>query len=289
MTTISGERPRFATYMIVPAGIVALVIVCAMALMLQDAFRVHIPGTLDVGGFTLDNFWRLNRPIYIKAFLDTLLYAALCALLDLLLGYPIAYVLVRARSGWLKSAILIITLMPLFSGDIVRSYGWLVVLGKYGVINMFATGTGLVAEPLQLLYTPTGVVIALVQYAMPVMVIILAASISHVDTNLERAASSLGASPIATFFRVTLPLTLPGILSGTITIFAWTLSAFATPQIIGGGRVQTIATLIYGVGFSNFNFPLAAALSLTALILIAIVLAIGGGLARMVTTARDLK
>ena len=104
--------------------------------------------------------------------------------------------------------------------------------------------------------------IALVQYSMPVMVIILAAAISHIDVDYERAATSLGASPLNVFLRVTLPLSAPGIISGFITIFAWTLSAFATPQLVGGGKVNMISNMVYNMGFSNFDFPFAAVLSM---------------------------
>lgn len=278
------RRPSFAIFMIVPAALLSVVIASGLVLMLQDAFRTAIPGSLEVGGFSLRNFDRITRPIYVAAFRDTLFYAAICAVANLLLGYPVAYALVRSRSAAVKSAILIVTLIPLFSGDIVRTYGWLVVLGKYGVVNSTLAAVGL--EPVELLYTSTGVLVALIQYAMPVMVIILAASISHVDTDLEKAARSLGASPVRTFLAVTLPLTIGGIVGGSVTIFAWTLSAFATPQIIGGGKVQTIATMIYTVGFSNFDFPFAAALSLVSLVLIAAILWGGSFLSRQLLRAK---
>ncbi|MCS0504886.1 ABC transporter permease [Ancylobacter sp. GSK1Z-4-2] len=280
----STSRPSFTNWLIIPAGVVAVTLASAMFVLFQSAFREAIPGSLEVGGFTLANFGRLLRPIYLQAFLDTLWFAAICSVANLLLGYPLAYVLVRTRSPSLKSAILVITLMPLFTGDIVRTYGWLAVLGKYGFLNSSLMGLGLISEPLELLYTATGVVIALVQYSMPIMVIILSASISHVDPSLERAARGLGASPVRAFLLVTLPLSLPGIVSGVLTIFAWTLSAFSTPQIIGGGKVNTIATLIYNVGFSNFNFPFAAALSLTSLVMIFLLLGIIGTLARRALT-----
>jgi len=278
------RRPTFVIYMIVPAALLSVVIASGLLLMLQDAFRTAIPGSLEVGGFTLRNFDRILRPIYVAAFRDTLAYAAICALANLLLGYPLAYALVRSRSAAVKSAILIVTLIPLFSGDIVRTYGWLVVLGKYGVLNSTLGALGF--QPVEMLYTSTGVLVALIQYAMPVMVIILAAAISHVDTDLEKAARSLGASPVKTFGLVTLPLTIGGIVGGTVTIFAWTLSAFATPQIIGGGKVQTIATMIYTVGFSNFDFPFAAALSLVSLVLIAAILSAGSFLTGRALRAR---
>jgi putative spermidine/putrescine transport system permease protein len=205
--------------------------------------------------------------LYARVFVDSLAFAGITALCNLVLGYPLAYALVRSRSTLLKSVIMIITISPLFTGDIVRTYAWLIVLGKNGFINSVLRDLGLIAAPLDILYTPLAVVIALVQYSMPVMVIILAAAISHIDVDYERAAAIHGASPLRVFLRITLPLSAPGIVSGLITIFAWTLSAFATPQLVGGGKVNMVANMVYNMGFSNFDFPFAAVLSLTALAL----------------------
>lgn len=270
----SSRKSPFFHWFVVPAVVLAVVFIAAMAALFQYSFREHIPGSIAVGGFTFANFARIIRWLYVRVFLDSLNYAALTALFNLLLGYPLAYALVRSRSTVLKSVIMIVTISPLFTGDIVRTYAWLIVLGKNGFINSVLRDIGLIAQPLELLYTPTGVVIALVQYSMPVMVIILAAAISHIDVDYERAAASLGASPLKVFVQVTLPLSAPGIISGFITIFAWTLSAFATPQLVGGGKVNMISNMVYNMGFSNFDFPFAAVLSMTALLLTMALLAL---------------
>jgi putative spermidine/putrescine transport system permease protein len=270
----SSRKSPFFHWFVVPAVVLAVVFIAAMAALFQYSFREHIPGSIAVGGFTLANFARIIRWLYVRVFLDSLNYAALTAFFNLLLGYPLAYALVRSRSNVLKSVIMIVTISPLFTGDIVRTYAWLIVLGKNGFINSVLRDIGLIAQPLELLYTPTGVVIALVQYSMPVMVIILAAAISHIDVDYERAAASLGASPLKVFIQVTLPLSAPGIISGFITIFAWTLSAFATPQLVGGGKVNMISNMVYNMGFSNFDFPFAAVLSMTALLLTMALLAL---------------
>jgi len=183
------------------------------------------------------------------------------------LAYPLAYVMVRARSRWIKSTVLIVSIVPLFTSEIVRTYAWLNVLGNSGFINSLLLGTGLVDRPLQMMFTPFGVTVALVHFSMPIMVVILAAAISHIDVNYEKAAASLSANPIKVFWEVTLPLSTPGIVSGFVTIFAWTLSAFATPQLIGGGKVNMISNIVYQLGFASFNFPFAAVLSLIAVVL----------------------
>src|SRR6202043_1180316 len=125
-----------------------------------------------------------------------------------------------------------------------------------------------------------GVVTALVHVTLPVMVIMLAAALSHIDRDYERAAESLGAGPLRVFLTVTLPLSAPGIVAGVTTAFAWTFSAFATPQLIGGGQVNMIANLVYQLGFASFNFPFAASLSVAGLVFTFAVLAVVRAAAR---------
>jgi putative spermidine/putrescine transport system permease protein len=147
-------------------------------------------------------------------------------------------------------------------------------LGNNGFINSMLIKFGLTHEPVQFMFTQFGVVTALVHVTLPVMVIMLAAALSHIDRDYERAAASLGAGPIRAFLTVTLPLSTPGIIAGVTTAFAWTFSAFATPQLIGGGRVNMIANLVYQLGFASFNFPFAASLSVAGLLLTFAVLAL---------------
>jgi putative spermidine/putrescine transport system permease protein len=149
----------------------------------------------------------------------------------------------------------------------VRTYSWIVVLGNNGFVNSVLLKAGIIAQPLQLLFTVTGVTIALVHVTLPVVVVMLAAAISHIDPDYEKAAESLGAGPLRIFFTVTLPLSGPGIVAGLTTAFAWTFSAFATPQLVGGGKVNMVSNLVYQLGFANFNFPFAAALCVAGLLL----------------------
>ncbi len=258
------KSPLFAAFL-VPSVLVAVVFLAAIADVLQYSFRRFIPGSLDVGAFTLENFLRINRPIYVSVLIETCIISLVTALFALLLSYPVAYALVRARRNWVRSLLIVLAITPLFTGEIVRTYAWMLVLGTDGFLNTVLRKLGLIHSALALMYTTTGVVIALVQFSMPVMIIVLATAISHVDTDYEQAAANLGARPGAVFWRVTLPLTLPGVVSGFIVIFAWTMSAFSTPQLIGGGKVLMISNLVYLQGFSSFNFPFAATLSLVAL------------------------
>jgi len=141
------------------------------------------------------------------------------------------------------------------------------VLGNNGFVNSVLLQLGIIGQPLQLLFTVTGVTIALVHVTLPVVVVMLAAAIAHIDPDYERAAESLGAGPVRVFLTVTLPLSGPGIVAGVTTAFAWTFSAFATPQLVGGGKVNMVSNLVYQLGFANFNFPFAAALCVAGLAL----------------------
>jgi putative spermidine/putrescine transport system permease protein len=255
--------PRSGAY---PALICAAVLVAALGAILSYSVRAHIPGSLNPAGFTLENFVALLHPLYGSVFLDTVRICFLTALFTLLLGYPLAFALVRAQNKLVKSAILIIAITPLFLGEIVRTYSWIIVLGNNGFINSVLLKLGVISSPLQMMFTMGGVVTALVHVTLPIMVVMLAAALSHIDANYERAAASLGAGPVRVFLTVTLPLSAPGIVAGVGTAFAWTFSAFATPQLIGGGRVNMISNLVYQLGFASFNFPFAAAISAAGLV-----------------------
>lgn len=260
-----SKRP-FLIPFLVPAILVAVIFLAALAEILQYSLREFIPGSLDVGGFTLDNFARIYRPVYFKAVINTFVLSLATAFFTLILSYPIAFALVRTKVEWVRTLLILLSITPLFTGEIVRTYAWMLVLGTNGFLNTMLLDIGIISKPVTFMYTRAGVVIALVQFAMPVMIIILATAISHINTDYEKAAANLGARPWTVITRVVIPLTMPGIISGFIVIFAWTMSAFATPQLIGGGKVLMISNAIYLQGFSALNFPFAATLSVIALI-----------------------
>ncbi|MGA8602808.1 MAG: ABC transporter permease [Beijerinckiaceae bacterium] len=267
------DKP-FLRAFVSPAALCAFGLIAALAAVFQFSLRAYVPGSLEPGGLTLDNFTALAKPLYARVFLDTISISGITAICTLILGYPIACALVRVKNPLLKSAILIIVVTPLFLGEVVRTYSWIVVLGNNGFINSVLLKLGLIERPLQMMFTHFGVITALVHVTLPVMVIMLAAAISHIDPDYERAAESLGAGPIRAFLTITLPLSIPGIIAGVTTAFAWTFSAFATPQLIGGGQVNMVSNLVYQLGFASFNFPFAASLSVSGLALTFAVLAL---------------
>jgi putative spermidine/putrescine transport system permease protein len=250
-----------------PAVLCSVGLLAAMAAVLQFSFRAYVPGSLEPGGFTLANFADLLKPLYARVFLDTVWICFLTAISTLIAGYPLAYALVRTQSAILKSTLLVIVVTPLFLGEVVRTYSWIIVLGNNGFINSVLVNLAIVKQPVQFMFTTFGVVVALVHVTMPVMVIMLAAGLSHIDRDYQKAAESLGAGPVRTFLTITLPLSMPGVVAGVTTAFAWTFSAFASPQLIGGGKVNMISNLVYQLGFASFNFPFAASLCVAGLAL----------------------
>ena len=180
----AAVRP-FLRLFVAPAVLCALGFAAALAAVMQYSLRAYVPGSLEAGGFTLANFAALMRPLYARVFLDTVWICFLTALFTLIIGYPLAYALVHARNVALKSAILVIAVTPLFLGEVVRTYSWIVVLGNNGFLNSMLLKLGLIDAPMQFMFTEFGVITALVHVTLPVMVIMLAAASSRRGSRLR--------------------------------------------------------------------------------------------------------
>lgn len=253
--------------LLTPAVLVVAVFAAALAALLRYSVLEFVPGSLQTGGLTVANFTGIMSRQYLGAVWDTLVLSAATTALTLVASYPVAYALARTQSTRARSTLLVLVLAPFFTGAIVRTYAWVLVLGNT-----------VVTWPVPMLFTPRGVLVGLVHFSMPTMILLLAAAISHIDPVYERAAASLGASPARVFRRVTLPLSLPGIVSGSVIVFAWTLSAFATPELLGGGRVKMIANVVRDLALDSFNWPGGAAFALLALVITLALLAGAGKL-----------
>jgi putative spermidine/putrescine transport system permease protein len=251
--------------LLLPAIVVLAVFAAALGSLFRWSVLEFVPGSLQTGGFTLANFRGVLAPQYLGAIRDTIVLSALTTVLTLVCAYPVAYALARTASRSVRSLILVLTLAPFFTGAIVRTYAWVLVLGNT-----------VITWPVPMLFTERGVLVGLVHFSMPTMILILAAALSHIDPAYERAAASLGATPWRVFRRVTLPLSMPGIVSGALIVFAWTLSAFPTPELLGGGKVKMIANVVKDLGLDSFNWPGAAAFAMLALALtLALVTVVG--------------
>ena len=232
---------------------------------------LHAASTSELYGasLTLHNYVDLLRDsFYLTIIGRTLGVAAVILGLCLVIGYPVAYfvALLPPRRRMLA---LLLLLFPLMVSNVVRAYGWVALLERHGVVNTTLRDLRWIDAPLDLLYTPSAVVVALMTILLPYMVISIANTLAALDRRYEEAAQALGASPLRTFVHVTLPLSTPGIASGTLLVFLLTLSAYVTITLLGGPRSKLLVSMIYD-SVTAFQWPRAAAL---AFVLLALALA----------------
>lgn len=231
-----------------------------------------IPGGGIAPDLTLANYVAvLTDDFRLREVGRTLALGLEVTLITLVLTYPIALFLARSRSRW-RGLLITLAIAPLLTSAVVRTYAWIVILGRNGLVNSLLMRTGLVTAPLPLVNNLTGVIIALTQILMPYMALALLSGFGRFDPDLEAAAMSLGASPLRTFRRVTLPLSLPGIATGALLVFVLTISSFITPRLLGGGRVFLMATDIYEQASYTLNWPLGGAVSMLLLVLSAVII-----------------
>ena len=221
----------------------------------------------DVEGFTMINFNNLwESKLAIQAFWRTIRVSVSVTLITIILGYPLAIGFLRANKK-LQPILLTLLVFPLMVSVVVRAYGWIVVLSPSGIVNTLLMSVGIISEPLEILHTEIAVIIGETQLLLPYMVLSLIASLQKADVNLEEASMSLGANPLTTFFRIVMPISFPGLLTGTLLVFALALTAFATPLLLGGGRTPLLTTLIYSFAFTTFDWSAAAAVGLILIFL----------------------
>lgn len=260
---------------LVMLAFVALPLVLTLSLSLYPFVSVGQVGT----DMTLANYADIARDSYFREiFVRTFGMAVIVTAICIAVGVPEAYVLSRLSPRW-RAVSMVIVLGPLLISVVVRTLGWAVLLGNEGVINKMLMGAGLVDEPVKMMFTLTGVVIALVHVLVPFMVLAVWASLQKLDVATEQAAHSLGASLPTVLGRIVFPQVIPGVLSGGLIVFALAASAFATPAIIGGRRLKVVPTTIYDEFLGNLNWPLGAAL---AVVLVVIVLGVSLGVNRLV-------
>ena len=195
-------------------------------------------------GFTLENYRRIfSEEIYWRTFLFTFEISLLVTGLALLLGYPLAYAAHAATKGW-SIFILALVVLPFWTSVLVRAYAWLVLLQRTGVINQLLQSLGVISEPLALVHNAFGTVVATVHILLPFMVLPLYAAMQKIPADLMQAGASLGASPSHAFWRIFLPLSLPGVLAGSTLVFVLCLGFYITPELLGGGRAIMVSMLV---------------------------------------------
>ncbi|MFC3747696.1 ABC transporter permease [Paenibacillus sp. GCM10012306] len=241
--------------------LMAIIYLAGMLIFSRFSFDAFEQGTI-VSAWQLDTYKTfLSDPYYWKLIGSTFRLALKVTFWSLLLAYPLAYVIAGVRSpGW-RQAMLLVTFMPLLISAVVRSYGWMIILSRQGFLNWIFVKLGLTETGFNLMHNETGVVIALVHIFLPFMVFPILSVLLQNDGVLKHAAHDLGAGKWRTFFTITFPLSARGIASGVQIVFTLCLTAFTTPQLIGGGRVMTLPVFIYQRTLDT-NWPMAAVASL---------------------------
>ncbi|WP_100959262.1 ABC transporter permease [Bosea sp. FBZP-16] len=204
---------------------------------------------------------------------------ALTTLVCVLIGYPLAWYLVRIVKWrpWRRFCVILLV-VPLFTSNIVRSFGWMVLLGRNGLVNDGLIGLGLIERPMRFLGTELGILIGLTYILLPFIVLAVGNALAKVDPALEHASADLGATPAGTFRTIIFPLSLPGLMAGAVMVFMLAVSAYVTPALLSGGRITVFSMLIFQQYSSVFDFNYGGALSITMLVLTLALVAIAGRL-----------
>ena len=256
------ERRKQAILLALPASLALLFFfILPMVYILIRTLTEN--GTADFTEFFTD-------PFYLDILWTTIRVSLVSTAVSLLLGYPTAYYMARTTSR-LKQAMVIVILFPFLVSAVVRSYGWMVILGTNGLLNQLLLGLGLISEPLKLLNTEAAVIIGMIHLLIPYMILSLVGVLQSIDPNVEYAAYSLGASPMTTFRKVVFPLSTPGIISGCLLVFTMSMTSYVTPKLLGGSKFRMMATMVVQEINVNFDWGAASAISY---ILLAVILAV---------------
>ena len=244
-----------------------------LALMLATSVSHQSFGQIDERAssahstVTLHHYIRFfSDSYYVGVLWDTLLLGAIVTVVSVLLGYPLAYHLALTRSRW-KPLLIVFILSPLLVGIVIRCYGWMILLADRGLINATLMEHRWITKPLPLMYNKLGVTIALVHVFLPFMVLSLTGVLKRIDPHLIEASKTLGASPWRAFLEVTLPLSLPGILAGSLLVFSLAISSFVVPILIGGFKVHVLPMVVYEQVLSVFDWPFGAANAFVLLVI----------------------
>ncbi len=262
----------FAAFFVAPLGVL-------IAMSLATDAEMH--------GLTIAHYTKFFTDAFNYSILwSTIVLGVKATLLCLLFGYPIAWICSRAKARW-QTVLLFLVILPIMTSVVVRTFSWIVILGRQGVLNQIAMGLGLTSEPLRLLFTELGVVIVLAQVQMPLMVLPILTVMSKTDPNLADASRALGAGEWRTLWKITLPLSLPGVIAGCILTYSASVTAFVTQTLIGGARLVYMPLHIYQQAIGANNWPFAAAISVIFMLAVLIVVYLLNLLTRM--TPADAK
>lgn len=273
-STLPATSPRFFPKSLIPwllsaPGAIFFLMLLGMPLLMTLVLSFNSFDYTEgiIATFSLANYMEVIKDDYFhEIFFRTYTISVAVVVLCIAIGVPEAYILSRMRSPW-RSLFLVVTLTPLLISVVVRTLGWVLLIGGNGLLGKTLEGLGIAdASAGNLMYTHIGIILALVHVLVPFMVISVWAALQKLDPSVEHAALSLGASHTTVFRRVVVPQIMPGILSGSLIVFALAASAFATPAILGGRRLKVAATAAYDEYLNTMNWPLGASIAVILLI-----------------------
>jgi putrescine transport system permease protein len=230
-----------------------------------------LPGLIDaIKQFAFDNYvWLTGDPLYLRAYLWSLWIAAFSTALVLLVAYPIAYGMARAPRAWQPTLVMLV-ILPFWTSFLIRVYAWIGILKNEGLLNQFLLWLGVIAHPLTILHTNTAVYIGIVYSYLPFMVLPLYAALEKLDETLLEAAADLGCTPIEAFWKITFPLSLPGVVAGCFLVFIPVTGEFVIPDLLGGADTLMIGRTLWTEFFNNRDWPIASAVAVVLLIILVV-------------------
>ncbi len=248
--------------------------------MLIPLFSLIFKTFIDGGGsFSLENYTALLGSTYFKqvfwrSIRLSLASTAACAVL----GFPTAYYISKYSKN--KGVLVALAVFPMFTSPVIRSFSWMVILGKKGIVNDLLVAAGIVAKPISLLYNEFSMVVGFIQLFLPLMILSLIGVMDNISEDLNLAAGSLGASRMAVFRHVVLPLSIPGLVTGSVLVFTGCLTAYTTPQLLGGTDTRVLATLIYQQAMSLGDWTQASAVAVVMIVITVVVSQAINGISR---------
>lgn len=286
--SIEAREARQPWILLSPALVaVGLLLMVPLLFIVVYSFWLRSAMGPDTPGFHLDNWQRaLTDPFYRYILFNTLKIAAITTVICGLLGYPAAYFIARSRGN--KMILLLLLLLPFWISYIIRTMSWINILGSSGALNTLLLSLGIISEPIRMLYNEATVILGLVHFLLPFMVLNVYVSLDGIDTNLEDAATSLGANRWQAFVQVVLPLSLPGLAAGGLLCFVLGAGTYITPLILGGPRDAMFANLVFEAIITQLNWPMGSALSLLLLLVLGLLVAVYNRFLGMAQLAKGL-
>lgn len=252
--------------------LVAFMVLPCLLIFVYAFFERGLYGGIDYN-FTFENFRRVADPLYGGILLHSARIALTATIFAILIAYPAAYAIARSPRTW-QPVLLFFAVLPFWSNYLIRTYAWIVLLNREGLLNNLLRMLGYDGEPLSLLYTEGAVITGLVYNYLPFVILAIYSVLSKLNPELVEASRDLGAGPVRTFWRVTLPLTLPGVAAGGVFVFVLSIGNFVTPALLGGGRFQMVGNLVYDQFLTANDWPFGAALGMVLIAIMVILLMI---------------